>query len=145
MSWYRVKRKPRYRDTWPDIVSVGDPYQLSGKKPVPDDAKSWWNAEFRVDDRLRPCKHISLEFPSHIFIVGLSTRVGEQPNCDSTCFLAVDFFAIRLYNCNHSHFDMSDFHSWLSGQSIALCKREIASSDPKGVFLLYWQRSANTF
>ncbi len=54
--------------------------------------KSWWNAEFWVDDRLKPCKHISLEFPSHIFIAGLSTRVGEQPNCDSTCFLVVNIF-----------------------------------------------------
>ncbi len=67
-------------------------------------AKSWWNAEFRVDDRLRPCKYISLEFPSHNFIVGLSTRVGEQPNCDSTCFYGCEFFfAIRLYTRNDSH------------------------------------------
>jgi hypothetical protein len=29
-------------------------------------------------------KQISLELPSHIFIVGLSTRFGEQPDCDST-------------------------------------------------------------
>jgi hypothetical protein len=71
---------------------------------------------------LSPCKHISLEFPSHIFIVGLSTRVGEQPNCDSTCFSGRDIcFAIRLYNCNDSRFHMSDLHSWLSGQSVALC------------------------
>ncbi len=55
-------------------------------------AKSWWNVEFLVDDRLRPCKHILLEFPSPIFIVGLSTRVGEQPNCDSTCFSGCEFF-----------------------------------------------------
>ncbi len=95
-------------------------------------AKSWSNAGFLVDDRLRHCKHISLEFPSYIFIVGLSTRVGEQPNCDSTCFSGCEFFfAIRLYNCNHSHLDMSDLHSWFIGQSVALCKREIASSDPK--------------
>ncbi len=31
-------------------------------------AKSWWNAEFWLDDRLRPCKHISSELPSPIFI-----------------------------------------------------------------------------
>ncbi len=55
-------------------------------------AKSWWNAEFWMDYRLRPCKHIPLEFPSHIFIAGLSTRVGDQPNCDSTCFLVVNCF-----------------------------------------------------
>jgi hypothetical protein len=69
-----------------------------------------------VDDILRPCKHISLELPSPIFIVGLSTRVGEQTNCDSTCFSGFEFFfAIRLYNSNDSHLDMSDLHSWLSG------------------------------
>ncbi len=45
-----------------------------------------------MDDRLRPCKHISLELPSPIFIVGLSTRVGGQPNCDSTCFSGCEFF-----------------------------------------------------
>ncbi len=55
-------------------------------------AKSWWNAEFWLDDRLRPCKHISLELPSPICIVGLSTRVGGQPNCDSTCFSGCEFF-----------------------------------------------------
>ncbi len=55
-------------------------------------AKSWKNAEFWVDDRLRPCKHISLEFPSHIFIVGLSARVGEQPNCNSTWFSGCELF-----------------------------------------------------
>ena len=48
-----------------------------------------------MDDRLRPCKHISLKLPSPIFIVGLSTRVGWQPNCDSTCFSGCDFF-LRL-------------------------------------------------
>ena len=52
----------------------------------------WWNAEFWVDDRLRPCKHISLQLPSPIFIVGLSTRVGGQPNWDSTCFSGCEFF-----------------------------------------------------
>jgi hypothetical protein len=48
-------------------------------------------------------------FPSPIFIAGLSTRVGKQPNCDSTCFPGCDFFfAIRLYNRNNvSHLDMS--------------------------------------
>ncbi len=60
-------------------------------------------------------------------------------------FLVVIFFAIRLYNCNDSHLHMSDLHSWLSDQSVALYQREIASSDPKGVLLLKWQRRANTF
>ncbi len=67
----------------------------------------------------------------------LSTRVGEQSNCDSTCFSGCEFFfAIRLYNHNDSHLDMSDLHSWLSGQSAALYEREIASSDPNSVLLL---------
>ncbi len=72
-------------------------------------AKSWWNAEFWVGDRSRPCKHISLELPSPTFIVGLSTRAGERSNCDSTCFSGCEFFfAIGLYNRNDSHLDMSD-------------------------------------
>jgi hypothetical protein len=66
--------------------------------------------------------------------VGLGTRVGEQPNSDSTFFLVVNFFfAIRLFNCNDSHLDMSDLHAWLSGQSVVLYQREIASSDPDSV------------
>jgi hypothetical protein len=42
-------------------------------------------------------------------------------------FLVVKFFAIRLYNCNDSHLDMSDLHFWLSGQSVALYQQEIAA------------------
>ncbi len=42
----------------------------------------------------------------------------------------------KLYNRNDSHLDMSDLHSWLNGQSVALEQREIASSDPNGVLLL---------
>ncbi len=68
-----------------------------------------------LDDRLRPCKHISLELPSHLFIAKLC-RVGEQSNCDSACFSGCEFFfAIRLYNRNDSHLNMSDLQSWLSG------------------------------
>jgi hypothetical protein len=33
---------------------------------------------FWVDDRLRPCKHISLMFPSHIINAELNARVGKQ-------------------------------------------------------------------
>ncbi len=51
-------------------------------------------------------------------------------------FLVVNVFATRLCNRNDSHLDMSDLHSWLSGQSVALCQQEIASSDPNGVVLL---------
>ncbi len=41
-------------------------------------AKSWIKAETWVDDRSGPCQHISLVCSSHIFIAGISTRVGEQ-------------------------------------------------------------------
>ena len=41
--------------------------------------ESWWNAHFWEDDRLGPCKHISLMSPSPIFAARLCTRVGEQP------------------------------------------------------------------
>jgi hypothetical protein len=82
-------------------------------------------------------------FTKYIFIVGLSTRVGEHPN---RVFLVVNFFfAVRLYNCNDSHFDMSDLHSWLSGQSGVLYQLEIARYDPKSVLLPQWQRRANAF
>ncbi len=74
------------------------------------------HTEPSVGDRLRPCKYISLELPSPIFVVGLSTRVGKQSNCDSTCFSGREFFfAIILYNRNDSHSHMSDLWSWLSG------------------------------
>jgi hypothetical protein len=49
--------------------------------------ESWRNAESSVDDRLRPCNHVSLMSPSHIFIAGLCTRVGEQRQPIPTCFL----------------------------------------------------------
>jgi hypothetical protein len=41
---------------------------------------------------LPPCRRSPLEFPSHIFIVGLSTRVGEQPNAIQYVFLVVNLF-----------------------------------------------------
>ena len=41
-------------------------------------AKSWLSAESSVDDRLRPCKHISLKSQSRIFTVGLSARVRAE-------------------------------------------------------------------
>ena len=40
--------------------------------------KSWLNADACMDYRLRPCEHISLMSPSHIFIVRPSSRVGRQ-------------------------------------------------------------------
>ena len=61
-------------------------------------AESWWYADSSVDDRLRPCKHISLESPSHISSAGVSTRVGEQRQHILTCFLCCNFFfAIQLH------------------------------------------------
>ena len=41
-------------------------------------AKLWLSADSWVDDRLRPCKHILLKSPSHIFTVGLSARVRAE-------------------------------------------------------------------
>jgi hypothetical protein len=51
-------------------------------------------------------------------------------------FLDVIFFSISLYNSNDSHLDMSDLHSWLSGQSAAYYWLEIASSDRNSVLWL---------
>jgi hypothetical protein len=39
--------------------------------------------------------------------------------------VVIFFFAIRHFNCNDPHFDMSDLRSWLSGQSVALCQQDI--------------------
>ena len=51
-------------------------------------------------------------------------------------WIAIFFFLQFNYiNRNVSHHDMSDLQSWLSGQSVALYKQEIAGSDPKGVLL----------
>ena len=40
--------------------------------------KSWSIADSCMNSRVRPCQHIVLTFPSHIFIVELCTRVGRQ-------------------------------------------------------------------
>ena len=100
-------------------------------------AESWWSANFWVDDRLRPCKHISLMSPSSIFNVELSARVGEQQHPVPTCFVDCNFFFLQFnyINRNVSHHIMSDLQSWLSGQSVALNKREIASSGSSSVLL----------
>ncbi len=91
---------------------------------------------FWVNDRLRPCKHISLMSPSSIFNVELSARVGEQQHPVPTCFVDCNFFLQFNYiNRNVSHHHMSDLQLWLSGQSVALNKREIDSSDSSGVLL----------
>ncbi len=86
-----------------------------------------------------------LSFGWVIDLVELSTRVGKQPNFDSTCFSGCGFcFATRLYNRNDSHLAMSDLHSSYWSERCAY-QREIARSDPNGVLLLKWQRRANTF
>ena len=67
----------------------------------------------------------------------LSARVGEQQHSVPSCFLFCNFFFLQFnyINRNVSHHVMSDLQSWLSGQSVALNKREIASSDLSGVLL----------
>jgi hypothetical protein len=40
------------------------------------------------------------------------------------------FLQFNLINRNVSHIHMSGLHSWLSGQSVATCKREIAADLP---------------
>ena len=74
---------------------------------------------------------------SHIFNVELSARVGEQQHPVPTCFVDCIFFFLQFnyINRNGSHLHMSDLQLWLSGQSVALNKREIASSDSSGVLL----------
>ena len=53
--------------------------------------ESWWNAHFWEDDRLGPCKHISLMSPSPIFAARLCARVGEQRQRVPTCFVNCNF------------------------------------------------------
>ncbi len=89
-----------------------------------------------MDDRLRPCKHISLMSASHIFNVELSARVVEQQHPVPTCFVDCNFFLqFQLDKPQCLYLAMSDLQSWLSGQSVALNKREIASSDLSGMLL----------
>jgi hypothetical protein len=59
-------------------------------------------------------------------------------------FLVVNSFLQLDFKIAMIHV-LSDLRSWLSGQSIALCEREIASSDPNCALLTKWQRRANTF
>jgi len=49
--------------------------------------------------------------------------------------IAIFFLQFNYINHNVLHFHMSDLQLWLSGQSVALNKREIASSDSSGVLL----------
>ena len=65
-----------------------------------------------------------------------SLSLGLPPAPVPTCFVDCNFFLQFNYiNRNVSHLYMSDLQSWLSGQSVALNKREIASSDSSGVLL----------
>ncbi len=68
----------------------------------------------------------------------LSARVGEQQHPVPTCFVDCNFFFLQFNYIYHnvSHHVMSDLLSWLSGQSVELNKREIASSDSSGGVLL---------
>ena len=67
----------------------------------------------------------------------LSARVGEQQHPVPTCFVDCNFFFLRFnyINRNVSYHVMSDLQSWLIGQSVALNKRGISSSDSSGVLL----------
>ena len=49
-------------------------------------AEPWWDADSWVDDRLRPCKLISLMTPSHIFYAELSVRDGVQRRRHNSLF-----------------------------------------------------------
>jgi hypothetical protein len=50
-------------------------------------------------------------------------------------WIAIFFLQFNYINLNVSHNVMSDLQLWLSGQSVALNKLEIASSDSGGVLL----------
>jgi hypothetical protein len=51
------------------------------------------------------------------------------------CQLQFSFLQFNYKNRNVSTNVISDMQSWLSGQSGALSKREIAGSDPNGALL----------
>jgi hypothetical protein len=58
-------------------------------------AKSQLNADSCMDNRLRPCEHISLMHPSHIFIVGTYSRVvRERESAISSARREVTVFSI---------------------------------------------------
>jgi hypothetical protein len=57
-----------------------------------------------------------------------------NPHQHIFCF-AIFFLQFNYIDRNVSYHVMSDLQSWLSGQSVALNKREIASSGSSGVLL----------
>ncbi len=75
------------------------------------------------DDILWPCKHISLEFPSPIFIVGLRPELASNQTVIQHVFLVCEFFfAIRLYNCNDSqswHVRFASLAQWLENCTLS--------------------------
>ncbi len=81
--------------------------------------------------------------------MGFSTKVGEQPNWDSTYFSGCEFFfAIRLYNRNDSHLGMSDLH-WNANTAELLMEcednTEIAVHDAnlRVASFMYYEGGAN--
>jgi hypothetical protein len=64
--------------------------------------KSWSNVETWMDDRLRPCKHISSVSQSHTFIAGISTRVGKQQQRNPTSFLGSNFLFLQINYINRN-------------------------------------------
>ncbi len=74
--------------------------------------KSWLNAETWMDDRLRPCIHISLVSQSHILIAGISTRVGKQQQCNPTSFLGSNYLFLKF---NYINYNVSEKNiTWLA-------------------------------
>ncbi len=97
-------------------------------------AKSWWNANFWVDDRL---SLIIKTLQTHFINVPKSyLQCGTQRQSWRAATTHINLFLQFNYiNSNVSYHEMSDLQFWLSGQSVALNKREIASSDSSGVLL----------
>ena len=61
--------------------------------------ESWWNAHFWGDDRLGPCKHISLisPSPSSLRLGGSAPDLASSDNVFQHVFsIAIFFFAIQL-------------------------------------------------
>jgi hypothetical protein len=97
--------------------------------------KSWLNAETWMDDRLRPCKHISLVSQSHIFIAGISTRVGKQHQHIPTCCLGSKFlfFAMQLHK---SQCLTNQYHQFSSVVECALECNALSPNSERSTF--YW-------
>jgi hypothetical protein len=65
--------------------------------------KSWLNAAMWMHYRLKPCQHVSLLVSqSHIFIAGISTRVGKQQQHIPTCCLGSKFLFLQSNYKSHN-------------------------------------------